>query len=94
MTGSLNGTKELASDVRYSLGSVWYDVPTESATYAAQDDLSGKVLTTKVETPPAAPLGFTFFLLGLQSESGSFAVEMVPLNDAPEGGVCKPGVQQ
>ena len=64
MTGSLNGTKELASDVRYSLGSVWYDVPTESATYAAKDDLSGKVLTTKVETPPAAPLGFTFFLLG------------------------------
>ena len=77
MTGSLNGTKELASNVCYSLGSVWYSVSTESASYSAVDDLSGEVLTTKVETPPAAPLGYTNFLLGLQSASGSFGAQMV-----------------
>jgi hypothetical protein len=89
MTCSANGTEEIASNVKYSLGSPWYNVPTASATYTAKDDLSGKVLTTKVETPPAAPLGYTNFLLGLAG-GGGFGIELLPLADAPEGGVCKP----
>ena len=29
-------------------------------------------------------------LIGLQKGAGAQAIQVVPLNDAPEGGVCKP----
>ena len=56
----------------------------------AMDDLTGKELLTRTETPPAAPLGFTNMLIGLQQAEGPHAIQMIMLNDAPEGGVCKP----
>ena len=180
---SANGTAEIATNVRYSLGSAWFDVPTTASTFTVRllpcfpaavsaafvavvllfgcvfrdfsrviprvpllftspcvlfhrrlaaaflavfsrcsplilrstffaqlsnahfrsfplilrsswgqikDDLTGATLTTRAETPPAAPLGYTNMLLGLQQGSGFNAVQVVPLNDAPEGGVCKP----
>jgi len=43
---------------------------------------------SKQETPPAAPLGYTNMLLGAQA--GAKPIMLVPLADAPEGGVCKP----
>ena len=43
-----------------------------------------------VENPPPAPLGFTNFFIGLQGGSGAVGAQLVPLADAPEGGVCKP----
>ena len=39
MSCSANGTAQLAKNIRYSLGSPWYDVPTTSATFTALDDL-------------------------------------------------------
>ena len=87
-----NGTKEIASAVDYSLGSEWVTVPTASATYAFKDDSAGTALTgaTKTETAPAAPIGFTNMLIGLQKGSGPYEVQVVPLDDAPEGGTCHP----
>jgi hypothetical protein len=90
MTCSANGTAEIASGVRYSLGSKWYDVPTAAATFTVLDDLTTKTLVSRRETPPAAPLGFTNMLIGLQQGGGFKAIQVLPLNDAPEGGVCKP----
>ena len=92
LTCSLNGTKEIVSAVDYSLGSEWVTVPTASATYAFKDDSSGMALTgaTKTETAPAAPIGFTNMLIGLQKGSGPYEVQVVPLDDAPEGGTCPP----
>jgi len=112
MSCSANGTKEVASDVQYSLGSDWYDVPTVASTFSVHDDLSGSVITTRQETPPAAPIGmnttalsslgcvftpmvlcvagFTNMLIGLQGAGGPTGVQLVPLADAPEGGLCKP----
>ena len=37
MSCSANGTKEVASDVQYSLGSDWYDVPTVASTFSVHD---------------------------------------------------------
>ena len=34
--------------------------------------------------------GFTNMLIGLQKGAGAQAIQVVPLNDAPEVGVCKP----
>lgn len=90
MACSANGTQEIASNVKYSLGSPWYDVPTSAATFTIHDDLTGSVITSREETPPAAPIGYTNMLIGLQGGSGSTVVQLVPLADAPEGGLCKP----
>lgn len=35
--------------------------------------------------------GFTNVFIGLQKGGGEVAAQLVPLADAPEGGVCKPG---
>ena len=89
MTCSANGTKEIVSGVDYSLGSDWVTVPTASVTFSATD--GSKTIASKVETPPAAPLGATNMLLGLQGAAGGdYAIELVPLADAPEGGTCHP----
>jgi hypothetical protein len=57
------------------------------------DSATGKTLVSKTETPPKAPIGATNFLLGVQQgTSGAFGVQVVPLNDAPEGGKCHPSV--
>jgi hypothetical protein len=88
MTCSANGTKEIASGVEFSLGSDWVTVSSASATYMATD-VGGKVIASKVETPPAAPLGGTNMLLGLQG-SKDYLIQLVPLADAPEGGTCHP----
>ena len=42
------------------------------------------------QTPPANPLGFSNILIGLQKGSGTKVIQVIPLVDAPEGGVCKP----
>lgn len=54
------------------------------------DDLTKKELTSRVESPPANGLGATNMLLGMQTEQGLLGVNVVPLVDAPEGGVCRP----
>jgi hypothetical protein len=41
MSCSANGTQEIARNVKYSLGSPWYDVPTAPATFTVRDDLAG-----------------------------------------------------
>ena len=48
--------KALAQNVQYSLGSDWFPVPATAQTYSFTDDLTKKVLTTRVETPPPNPL--------------------------------------
>ena len=102
MRCSANGTAALAHNVAFSLGSDWYDVPTASETFSFLDDLTSKTLATINHTPPAAPLGFTNMLLGLQQpqrarqgggsdvRAAEFGIKVVPLVDAPEGGICKP----
>jgi hypothetical protein len=72
MTCSANGTAEIASGVRYSLGSKWYDVPAAAATFTIVDDEStAKKLVSRKETPPSAPLAYTNMLIGLQKGSGA-----------------------
>jgi hypothetical protein len=71
MACSANGTVEIASGVRYSLGSKWYDVPTAAATFTILDDITAKKLVSRQETPPSAPLGFTNMVIGLQKGSGA-----------------------
>ena len=92
MACSANGTAEIASKIEYSLGSTWVTVPTATATYGFTDDITGKSIATRTETPPAAPLGSTNMLIGMQSggADGVFPVQVVPLADAPEGGTCHP----
>ena len=90
LTSSLNGTTELASNVQYSLGSSWVNVATAATTWGVIDDLTKKKLATFRHTPPAAPLGFSNMLIGLQAGKGATAIRVVPLADAPEGGVCHP----
>lgn len=95
MASSANGSEPIASNVAFSLGSDWMAVPAHSQTFTFTDDLSKKTLISKTETPPAAPLGYTNILLGMQKpSSGAVAdgmgIQVVPLQDAPEGGVCKP----
>ena len=58
------GTAEIASNVHYSLGSQWYKVPTLSSTFSVVDDITKTKLLSRQETPPVAPLGLSFFLLG------------------------------
>lgn len=87
---SSNGTAQIATDIRYSLGSTWVKVPTKLSTFTVFDDLKGIEITSRQETPPTAPLGFTNMLIGLQTGTGLTAIQLVPLADAPEGGVCKP----
>ena len=62
-----------------------------ASTFTVFDDLTNTKLATRLETPPAAPLGFTNMLIGLQQAEGPHAIQTIMLNDAPEGGVCKPG---
>jgi hypothetical protein len=90
MTSSANGTKEIASGVAYGLGSDWVPQPTKALAFGFVDDISGKSLTSHSLTPAAPPVGNTNVLLGLQSGSGNFKVQAVPLTDAPEGGTCHP----
>ena len=88
------GGKSVVNGVAYSLGSKWAGVPSTSESFAFADTSTGKALTAKTETPPKAPIGATNFLLGEQAEgTGAFGVQVVPLNDAPEGGKCHPSSQ-
>lgn len=87
------GSKKLAENVAFSLGSRWVDVPATSGQYTFQDDLTSKEIATLTHTPPVAPLGFTNFLLGMQTPRAAgqaYRIRAVALTDAPEGGVCKP----
>lgn len=90
MSCSSNGTKEIASNVDFSVGSDWQPVATESATFTFVDDIGKKTLTSKTLTPAAAPIGNTNVLLGLTSATGDFGIQAVSLVDAPEGGTCHP----
>ena len=86
MTSSAGGGKEIASNIAYGVGSNWIAQPTASTVYGFKDDTSGKSLTTHTVTPAAPPIGNTNVLVGLQSATGTFGVQAVPLVDAPEGG--------
>ena len=91
MSCSANGTAELASKVDYSLGSDWVPVTSASAAYNFHDDSSGgKSLVTRTEAAAAPPLGTTTMLVGLQSATGPYGIQAIPLQDAPEGGTCHP----
>ena len=67
MRCSLNGTMELVHNVAYSLGSSWVTVASTAATFSFQDDLTDQKLTTRVEAPPAAPLGESTAPVGSES---------------------------
>lgn len=92
MASSANGSKPIANNVAFSLGSAWMTVPAKSQTFTFTDAMTNKVIATKTETPPPAPIGYTNVLLGMQKASGDAGagIQVVPLQDAPEGGVCKP----
>jgi hypothetical protein len=76
--------------VAFGLGSDWVKVSNASAAFGFVDDLSKKTLATKTVTPATAPIGNTNVMLGLQSVTGSYGIQVVPLVDAPEGGTCHP----
>eukprot|EP01050_Picozoa_sp_SAG11_P031819 SAG11_NODE_10054_length_860_cov_2.094612_1_plen_144_part_00 len=96
--------QQLAHDVQYSLGSQWSQVPLAKQTFSAVSDTSsssptpsGSSNSSSLESlasalasvsfaPPAAPQVFTTFLMG----SASFGYTLLPLDDAPETGPCKP----
>ena len=82
--------KEIVSDVAFGLGSDWVKVSSSSLAFGFVDDLSKKTLATKKVTPAAAPIGNTNVLVGLQSSTGAYGIQVVPLVDAPEGGTCHP----
>lgn len=84
------GGVSIASNIAYSLGSAWRPVPPTPGAFAFSDATSKKTLVAKTVTPPAAPLGFTNVLLGLQSGPGALGMKVVSLVDAPEGGTCHP----
>ena len=95
MASSANGSEPIANNVAFSLGSAWVTVPVKSQTFTFTDAMTNKVIGTKTETPPPAPIGYTNVLLGMQKPSGGAGaggtgIQVVPLQDAPEGGVCKP----
>jgi hypothetical protein len=85
-----SGGKVLARNVAYSLGSPWHTIQNASLRYSFTDDLTKKELLSRTELPPPRGLGATNILLGLQASANTFHVNVVPLVDAPEGGVCKP----
>ena len=89
-SGMTVGGVAAASNIQYSLGSAWVPVPSTSAAFTFTDSTSKKTLVRKTVTPPAAPLGFTNVLLGLQNGAGDLGVQVVSLVDAPEGGTCHP----
>lgn len=88
--GMTVGGVAAASNIPYSLGSAWLPVPATPGAFTFTDSTSKKTLVTKTVTPPAAPLGFTNVLLGLQNGAGDLGVKVVSLVDAPEGGTCHP----
>jgi hypothetical protein len=88
--GMAVGGVATANNIPYSLGSEWTSVPPTPGAFAFTDSISKKTLATKTVTPPAAPLGFTNVLLGLQNGAGALGVKVVSLVDAPEGGTCHP----
>ena len=60
MASSASGSKEIASDVSYGLGSAWVPQPTAALTYGFKDDLSGKALTTRSLTPATPPCVYVY----------------------------------
>ena len=88
MTCSSNGTDQIVSGVRYSLGSAWTPVATQAARFGFVDD-SAREVATLMFTPATAPIENTIMLMGVQG-AGQYDVRAVPLQDAPEGGTCHP----
>ena len=43
-----------------------------------------------MQSPVGPPIGSTLFLVGLHQAKGGLGLQTVLLDDAPEGGVCKP----
>jgi hypothetical protein len=76
--------KTLVNNVKYTLGSIWANIPEDTeATFSVFDSSSNKVLATSTFTPPTSPFVFTNFLVGLQS-GGTYGTRIVALIDAPE----------
>ena len=88
MTCSSNGTAQIASGVKYSLGSAWMPVATQAARFGFVDD-GAREVATLMFTPATAPIENTIMLMGVQG-AGKYDVRAVPLQDAPEGGTCHP----
>ena len=82
MQCAANGTKDLVHNVAFPLGSPWVEVGEADDTFTFLDDITAETLTIVKHTPPAAPLGFTNMLLGLQDSTGDYGTKVVPLVDA------------
>ena len=93
MTSDASGAPRI-SGVHFSLGSQWAGFPMVKQTFTIVDDdalTPSKPLLSVSETPVGPPIGSTLFLLGLQQQAGGeLGLRALSLDDAPEGGVCKP----
>ena len=81
------------SDVHFSLGSEWLGFPLGQQTFTIVDDdpTPSKTLLRVSQSPVGPPIGSTLVLLGLQLQpQAGLGLQTSLLNDAPEGGVCKP----
>ena len=78
--------------VHFSLGSKWEGFPLgrQSFTIVDDDPTPSKTILRVSQSPAGPPIGSTLFLLGLQQAQGGLGLQTSLLNDAPEGGVCKP----
>lgn len=90
IAGMASGGTKLASNVHYSLGSPWHTIQNATMRFSFTDDLTNTELVARNIAPPPHGLGATNMLLGLQADSGVLGANVVPLIDAPEGGLCMP----
>jgi hypothetical protein len=64
----------------------------QTFTIVDDDVTPARVLLSKNEAPAGPPIGSTQIVLGLQQAQPpvSLPLQLLLLNDAPEGGLCKP----
>ena len=96
MTSSSGGA--FIAGIPYGASSKWKSFHAGPQVFTFVDDSHGsssQLYVSPSETPPAPPIGSTQFLIGLQGRPAkpidpTLSVSAVLLDDAPEGGVCKP----
>jgi len=82
-TMSHNGVS-VASDVAFTLGSIWSAMPCSNATFTVTDTTSGKLLASFEQTPPVG--ASSVFLIGSQNSSAlgaGYSTQTVFLVDNP-----------